>query len=56
MPELNEAISLGQEAVQLTPSSDSLHPEHVTSLADSLLEQFQQSGKRTDLDEAICLH
>jgi tetratricopeptide (TPR) repeat protein len=54
--DLDEAISLHQEALVLRPAP---HPDRSTSLnnfANALQTRFEQRGASNDLDEAISLH
>ena len=54
--DLDEAISLHQDALELLSAG---HPDRSTSfnnLASSLTRRFEQSDEREDLDEAISLH
>ncbi|KAF8810300.1 hypothetical protein BYT27DRAFT_7092307, partial [Phlegmacium glaucopus] len=54
--DLDEAISLNEQALELFPSA---HPDRsfsLTSLANALSKRFDQGGQKSDLDEAISLH
>lgn len=53
IPGLDEAVSLQREVLKLVPTP---HPDRFMSLnnlASLLITQFEQSGQREDLDEAI---
>ncbi|PPQ92057.1 hypothetical protein CVT25_007488, partial [Psilocybe cyanescens] len=54
--DLDEAISLHRQAVELQPAP---HPDRsmsLNNLAHAVQTQFNQRGERNDLDEAISLH
>jgi len=53
--DLNEAISLHQESVLLTPKGHPDSPGCLNNLAVTLQEYFLQLGEGTALDEAISL-
>lgn len=54
--DLDEAISLHQEALVLLQAPHPLHTASLNNLANSFQTRFEQRGASNDLDEAISLH
>ncbi|PPR00664.1 hypothetical protein CVT26_012321 [Gymnopilus dilepis] len=53
--DLNEAILMHQQALELHPSAHSNHSLSLNNLASVLEARFQQSGRQADLDDAILM-
>ncbi|KAI0040076.1 hypothetical protein FA95DRAFT_1503354, partial [Auriscalpium vulgare] len=56
MPDLEEAILLHREGLDLRPPG---HPDRsgsLNNLANAVMTQFEQRGRMADLEEAILLH
>src|ERR1700679_4235683 len=51
--DLDEAISLHRDALELQPAGHPNRSDSLNNLAVSLTTRFEQSGERQDLDEAI---
>ncbi|KAF8586183.1 hypothetical protein K439DRAFT_1631944, partial [Ramaria rubella] len=54
--DLDEAISLGREALLLPPELHSNRSFSLNNLADALFTRFEQTSQCADLDEVISLH
>ena len=54
--DLDEAISLHRQALELRPSPHPDQSSSLNNLAFALLTRFEQRGQQSDLDEAISLH
>ncbi|EDQ98767.1 tetratricopeptide repeat-containing protein [Laccaria bicolor S238N-H82] len=54
--DLDEAISLHQEALLLRPAPHPNRSASLNNLANALQSRFEQQGASNDLDEAISLH
>ncbi|KAF8501303.1 CHAT domain-containing protein [Gautieria morchelliformis] len=54
--DLEEAISLHREALELRPAPHPLRSDSLNNIANALSTRFEQSGRHEDLEEAISLH
>ncbi|KAF8509622.1 CHAT domain-containing protein [Gautieria morchelliformis] len=54
--DLEEAISLHREALELLPAPHPLRSYPLHNIASALWTRFKQSGRHEDLEEAISLH